>query len=556
MMRLSRCAVRGFPLPRCFHNVLTLALAVISWLPVSLAASLRTHRIDDTRGSKPLSALQLVAAGYGPASCVKVSRSKSGSCVIATQCDDAIDTSDVEFAFICVRLASPSGHKAQLHSYGVGTSDAEEDFDSGVRCDECLPPLAFEDRLREDVRTGRSAADRYVAAPHSQVQRRRQTLQQPNATTAAAPDSTSAKTTNAPSDTGKETTFLPTPTVSPTTAKPSPVPAAPTTPAPLSLPPELLNMTSTERVKVLRTLIHDRMKEVRLLVRDLLNYDLGLTCVDENGQPTRHMFGKESFAPQELFDSLIECESCQGLPDNNSTVVVSKEVDELRSMMSRVISEQQKVEQEVESLDVAVFGTVAPELNHTSGDMAAGQNNLTHIDLTLSPDLLYPSAPPAAMPSHPPPSPQHPSVVPTTTPRPLLSSSPPLPSLSEHTEDSNTTTAGPPPDGVDVTANAEADADVTTSAPLDLTSSTVLITNKASKKGQRANLTTSRRNKLPHGGSNKSRREADQSEPTDDEETDDDQEGGADDGDYDSQQSGYDDWSDDTDDTVDEDQDQ
>merc|ERR1711939_204006 len=44
-------------------------------------------------------------------------------------------------------------------------------------------------------------------------------------------------------------------------------------------------------------------------------YELGLLCVDEEGVPTRHVFGKGSFDPEEKFDTLISCHKCMGLDE-------------------------------------------------------------------------------------------------------------------------------------------------------------------------------------------------------------------------------------------------
>merc|ERR1711939_1142011 len=44
-------------------------------------------------------------------------------------------------------------------------------------------------------------------------------------------------------------------------------------------------------------------------------YELGLLCVDKEGVPTRHVFGKGSFDPEEKFDTLISCHKCMGLDE-------------------------------------------------------------------------------------------------------------------------------------------------------------------------------------------------------------------------------------------------
>jgi hypothetical protein len=45
----------------------------------------------------------------------------------------------------------------------------------------------------------------------------------------------------------------------------------------------------------------------------LKEYNVGLTCVEAEGSTTRHLFGVNSFDPEETFDTLIPCKLCLGL---------------------------------------------------------------------------------------------------------------------------------------------------------------------------------------------------------------------------------------------------
>merc|ERR1719399_570973 len=40
---------------------------------------------------------------------------------------------------------------------------------------------------------------------------------------------------------------------------------------------------------------------------NITDYEFGLICVDKAGAPTRHLFGRNSFDPDETFDTLIMC---------------------------------------------------------------------------------------------------------------------------------------------------------------------------------------------------------------------------------------------------------
>jgi len=45
--------------------------------------------------------------------------------------------------------------------------------------------------------------------------------------------------------------------------------------------------------------------------QDISRYPIALLCVDSAGGRVRHVFGKDSFAPEETFDTLIICEECK-----------------------------------------------------------------------------------------------------------------------------------------------------------------------------------------------------------------------------------------------------
>merc|ERR1719371_85299 len=51
----------------------------------------------------------------------------------------------------------------------------------------------------------------------------------------------------------------------------------------------------------------------------IVNYEFGLVCVNKQGfgqsSPVKHLFGKNSFDPEETFDTLIKCDQCLGLED-------------------------------------------------------------------------------------------------------------------------------------------------------------------------------------------------------------------------------------------------
>lgn len=83
------------------------------------------------------------AINYGPQNCVELSKTAAGTCMIKTNCDN-VDTSKFDFAFVCV--TQDGGKESQVkHEFGAGGFDSDEDYDTEVKCDECLTearPLA------------------------------------------------------------------------------------------------------------------------------------------------------------------------------------------------------------------------------------------------------------------------------------------------------------------------------------------------------------------------------------------------------------------------------
>jgi len=87
---------------------------------------------------------------------------------------------------------------------------------------------------------------------------------------------------------------------------------------------------------------------------DISDYEFGLVCVDKVGRPVRHLFGKGSFDPEEVFDTVIPCDQCLGLEDipdslmlNNEVIGLSKEIKELKGMMGNISGSVARLNSEV-----------------------------------------------------------------------------------------------------------------------------------------------------------------------------------------------------------------
>jgi len=197
---------------------------------------------------------------FGPDGCVSVSRSsEQGTCVLSTQCG-SVDISDVEFAFICFNPGTMLPHA--LHSFGSGGFDAEENFDTGVKCQKCSSlGRAFEDgspSLRAALRSLPGGGP--IRTPAGDAPEMRY-VEEPKEASRFGPGAC-VSTWKSPGGT-------------------------------------CIIRTACEKTEELAT--------------SLKVFDVGVTCLDKVGDYTRYLFGKEAFEAAETFDTRIECTSCLGV---------------------------------------------------------------------------------------------------------------------------------------------------------------------------------------------------------------------------------------------------
>jgi len=89
----------------------------------------------------------------------------------------------------------------------------------------------------------------------------------------------------------------------------------------------------------------------------LKDYDFGLTCVDSDGKSVRHLFGTNSFDPEETFDTLIDCKLCIGLDvskmEKKETLATA--VGKLKAEVQSLSKGMTEVEADVKKLNEKVF---------------------------------------------------------------------------------------------------------------------------------------------------------------------------------------------------------
>jgi hypothetical protein len=96
---------------------------------------------------------------------------------------------------------------------------------------------------------------------------------------------------------------------------------------------------------------------------DILDYELGLVCVDTVGSPVKHLFGKGSFNPVETFDTQIKCKECLGLESIPDGIALSGEVDAMARELRGLSAAAENISSDVTKLNQEVFEQVAPRSN-------------------------------------------------------------------------------------------------------------------------------------------------------------------------------------------------
>lgn len=313
------------------------------------------------------------AAGenFGPNSCVALTRSTGGSCVISTNCQGA-DITQTEFAFDCVNT------EVVRHSFGVGGFEANEEFDTEVKCARCDLPTGV-----AHVKAGKLRA-----APVKQVE-----ADQKPAPEAATP----------PARVHVVAVLKPVPAVQKPKAKkeivevtPAPMAFAVPTPTPKEQIPGVVAMRVAAKTEVKAKVEAKsafwpfskggrRRKASKDSVRygpdgcvavwkseeghcimstdcgdsNVKDYQFGLVCVDKTGSPVKHLFGKDSFDSKETFDTLIKCDKCLGLEDIPDSIALAGEVATMAKDVASITAVMKNISINVQMLNQAVFPAAA-----------------------------------------------------------------------------------------------------------------------------------------------------------------------------------------------------
>jgi len=122
--------------------------------------------------------------------------------------------------------------------------------------------------------------------------------------------------------------------------------------------------------------------QTRCTGKDTTEYNFGLTCVDAEGSTTRHLFGVNSFDPEETFDTLVECKLCLGLDGDDAAknvTALTKDVQALQGEMKEIQADVATIMKELDLKTTAPTEAPAAEdeapAEESSGEEAAAEES-------------------------------------------------------------------------------------------------------------------------------------------------------------------------------------
>lgn len=293
----------------------------------------------------------VAGVNFGPGGCVAITRSPAGTCVINTDCEGS-DISQTEFAFDCV------GKGIVRHSFGLGGFEASEEFDTDVKCNHCRAASPSK---------AKPVTLQAVPVPEKDAKETKDATEDKTEETADAEEAKEAEKEEAEKvikKTEKEEAEKKIPV-----QKESKAPGDGTKPKeqkadtgfafPWSSKPDEpvkgVRYGPKGCVSVSRNTQGHCVMETRCKGVDMDNYEYGVVCVDQVGSPVKHLFGKDSFDPEENFDTLIKCKKCLGLEDIPDAVTLAGEVATMAKDIHSINDVMKNISINVNMLNERVF---------------------------------------------------------------------------------------------------------------------------------------------------------------------------------------------------------
>jgi len=291
--------------------------------------------------------LKSVGVSFGPQNCVSLTRSSGGSCVLTTSCE-GMDTSITEFAFDCIN------QNVVRHSFGFGGFESSEEFDTEVKCGRCA--------------TVSQQHQSEAAAPVKKVQANLEPTPV-HLVPKSEPQVVEAKVAAAPQEVipgaivlnRKANTKIPLQAqLLPFSGKDSLTGGSTRKERPLVVKYGPAGCISTWKSPKGHCIMKTDCESEPKNGPGYKDYEFGLVCVDKNGMPVKHLFGKDSFDPQETFDTLIKCDQCLGLEDIPDTVALAGEVASMAKDVNNLKDVMKNISVNVMMLNNKVFSQAAP----------------------------------------------------------------------------------------------------------------------------------------------------------------------------------------------------
>jgi len=304
-----------------------------------------------------------VVAGvnFWPGGCVAVTRSPAGTCVINTDCEGS-DISQTEFAFDCV------GKGIVRHSFGVGGFEGSEEFDTDVKCNHCRAASPSKARpqpvnLHEEVPVQEKEAKETKGTKDATEDKTEETADAEEAKEAEKEEAAKVIKKTEKEEAEKKIPVKKESKAPGDGTKPKEKTADAGFSFPWSSKPDEpvkgVKYGPKGCVSVSRNTQGHCVMETRCKGVDMDNYEYGVVCVDQVGSPVKHLFGKDSFDPEENFDTLIKCKKCLGLEDIPDAVTLAGEVATMAKDIHSINDVMKNISINVNMLNERVFPQAA-----------------------------------------------------------------------------------------------------------------------------------------------------------------------------------------------------
>merc|ERR1719355_94956 len=117
-------------------------------------------------------------------------------------------------------------------------------------------------------------------------------------------------------------------------------------------------------------------------------YEYGLTCVDDKGVSTRHLFGAGSFDPVETFDTLIKCDLCLGVDGQKATPEMKELADDVLGLKGEMAVLKDDVKMIKDHLDIGK-GDEKKSDDKKADDKTDDKADDKADETTAAPDTLF-----------------------------------------------------------------------------------------------------------------------------------------------------------------------